>query len=56
MCSFSAAGAVGKHTRPLSGITENAHGWKRRYLATFLKCAQNVCKRPRPLSKVHIRV
>ena len=36
MCSFSAACAVGKRTRPLSGITENARGWKRRCLVTFL--------------------
>ena len=42
MCSFSAAGAVGKRTRPLSGITENARGWKRRYLATFLNM-RKVC-------------
>ena len=36
MYRFAAAGAVGKRTRPLSGVTENARGWKHRYLATFL--------------------
>ena len=42
MCSFSAAGAVGKRTRPLSGITENARGWKRRCFFYVLMCAKCV--------------